>query len=298
MAAAGVATAETLPVARPPCVVKVDGLAAGKGVFVCETAAELDAGLRAAAAFDGPLVIEELLQGSEVSVFALCDGRTVVPLAAAQDFKRLGDGDTGPNTGGMGSYAPVAGFTGDALAELVDRVHRPVVDELARRGTPFVGLLFAGLMLTEDGPKVLEFNARFGDPETQSVLPLVDGDLLGALAATAAGDLDGAELATAGGAAVTVVLAGEGYPEAQDSGTPIDGVDEAEAEGALVLHAGTALRGGRLVTNGGRVLCVTATGGAVPDARERAYAACARIRFDGARYRTDIALTAAAPAPG
>jgi phosphoribosylamine---glycine ligase len=298
MAAAGVPTAETLAVARPPCVVKVDGLAAGKGVFVCETAAELDAGLRAAAAYDGPLVIEELLHGDEVSVFALSDGRTVVPLAAAQDFKRIGDGDTGPNTGGMGSYSPVPGFTGEALAELVDRVHRPVVDELARRGSPFVGLLFAGLMVTEDGPKVLEFNARFGDPETQSIVPLVEGDLLGALAAAAAGDLEGVEISTNGDAAVTVVIAGAGYPDRSDSGTPIEGVEAAEADGALVFHAGTALRGDRLVTNGGRVLGVTATGTTVAEARERAYAACGRIGFEGAQHRTDIALDAAAPARG
>jgi phosphoribosylamine--glycine ligase len=221
----------------------------------------------------------------------------VVPLAAAQDFKRLGDGDTGPNTGGMGSYSPVPGFGATELEALVDRVHRPVVEELARRGSPFVGLLFAGLMLTEEGPKVLEFNARFGDPETQSIVPLVDGDLLPPLAAAAAGDLDEVEVATTGEAAVTVVLAGAGYPERADSGTPIDGIEEAEAAGALVFHAGTALRSEQLVTNGGRVLCVTATGSAVANARERAYAACARIRFEGAHYRSDIARDAAAPAP-
>jgi phosphoribosylamine---glycine ligase len=292
MAAAGVPTAETFAVARPPCVIKVDGLAAGKGVFVCETAAELDAGLRAVAAFEGPLVIEELLRGAELSVFALSDGRTVVPLAAAQDFKRIGDGDTGPNTGGMGSYSPVADFDGEALAELVDRVHRPVVDELARRGSPFVGVLFAGLMLTEDGPKVLEFNARFGDPETQSIVPLVEGSLLEPLAAAAGGDLEGVAVPTSGGAAVTVVLAGVGYPARSDSGTPIEGVDEAEAGGALVFHAGTALRGGRLVTNGGRVLGVTGTGATVAEARERAYAGCERIHFAGAQRRGDIALAA------
>jgi phosphoribosylamine--glycine ligase len=292
MAAAGVPTAATLAVARPPCVVKVDGLAAGKGVFVCRTASELDAGLRAAAAFDGPIVIEELLQGDEVSVFAFADGHRVLPLAAAQDFKRLGDGDAGPNTGGMGSFSPVAGFAPDEVADLVDRVHRPVVEELARRGSPFVGLLFAGLMLTEAGPKVLEFNARFGDPETQSILPLVDGDLLGALAAAAGGDLGGVELALHPEAAVTIVLAGAGYPERSDTGTPIEGVEEAEAGGALVFHAGTALRGGGLVTNGGRILGVTATGATLAEARERAYAGCGRIRFAGARFRTDVALAA------
>nr|MBA3787534.1 phosphoribosylamine--glycine ligase [Actinomycetota bacterium] len=162
LAAASVPTAATLAVARAPCVVKVDGLAAGKGVFVCRTAAEVDAALVAAAAFEGPLVIEELLEGEEVSVFALSDGRTVIPLAAAQDFKRLGDGDSGPNTGGMGSYSPVGGFGLAEVEELVQLVHRPVIEELARRGAPFVGVLFAGLMLTEEGPKVLEFNCRFG----------------------------------------------------------------------------------------------------------------------------------------
>ena len=295
MAAARVPTAETLAVARPPCVVKVDGLAAGKGVFVCETAAELDAGLLAAAAYDGPLVIEELLRGPEVSVFALSDGRTVVPFAAAQDFKRLGDGDSGPNTGGMGSYSPVAGFGGDDLDAIVDRIHRPVVRELARRGSPFVGILFAGLMLTDDGPKVLEFNARFGDPETESLVPLVDGDLLSALAAAAAGDLDGVEVATTGAAAVTVVLAGREYPARSDAGTPVDGVADAEAAGALVFHAGTALRGTRLVTNGGRVLAVTAVGDTLGDARERAYAGADLIAFEGKQLRRDIALAAATP---
>ena len=293
MRAAGVPTAETLAVARPPCVVKVDGLAAGKGVFVCTDVAELDEGLRAAAAFGGPLVIEELLDGPEVSLFALSDGRTVLPLPPAQDFKRIGDGDAGPNTGGMGSYSPVPELGAAAAEELVDRVHRPVVEELARRGAPFVGVLFAGLMLTEDGPRVLEFNCRFGDPETQSIVPRIDGDLLGALAAAAAGDLAGVELAARDDAAVTVVLAAGDYPARGDHGTPIAGIAEAEAEGALVFHAGTALYGTELVTNGGRILDVTATGATIAAARERAYAACARISFAGAQYRSDIALAAA-----
>ena len=297
MTSAGVPTAEALAVARPPCVVKVDGLAAGKGVFICMTAEALDEGLRAAAAFDGPIVIEELLEGAEVSVFALSDGQRVVPMPAAQDFKRIGDGDTGPNTGGMGSFSPVPGFGAEEVADLVDRIHRPVVEELARRGAPFVGVLFAGLMLTEAGPKVLEFNARFGDPETQSILPLLEGDLLGALAAAASGDLAGVELAYSDEAAVTVVLAAGGYPEHSDAGTTIEGLEDAEAAGALVFHAGTALHGDRPVTNGGRILSVTGTGPTVADARERAYAACERIRFDGMQYRRDIALDAAA-APG
>jgi phosphoribosylamine--glycine ligase len=262
-------------------------------VFVCETAEQLDAALRAASAFDGPLVIEELLAGEEISVFALSDGQRAVPLAAAQDFKRIGDGDTGPNTGGMGTFSPVPGFGPDEVAELVEQVHVPVVEELARRGAPFVGVLFAGLMLTESGPKVLEFNARFGDPETESILPLLDGDLLPALAAAAGGDLDGVEPPAIGNAAVTVVVAAGNYPESSDAGTPIDGLDDAEAAGALVFHAGTARRGDRIVTNGGRILAVTGVGPTLVGARERAYAGCERIRFEGMQYRTDIAAAAA-----
>ena len=293
MAAAGVPAAAGLAVARPPCVVKVDGLAAGKGVFVCETAQELDAALRAASAFDGPLVIEELLAGEEISVFALSDGQRVVPLAAAQDFKRIGDGDTGPNTGGMGTFSPVPGFGPDEIAELVEQVHLPVVEELARRGAPFVGVLFAGLMLTESGPKVLEFNARFGDPETESILPLLDGDLLPSLAAAAGGDLEGVEPPAVRNAAVTVVVAAAGYPQSSDAGTTIDGLDDAEAAGALVFHAGTARRGDRIVTNGGRILAVTGVAPTLAAARERAYAGCERIRFEGMQYRRDIAAAAA-----
>ncbi|MGH3102869.1 MAG: phosphoribosylamine--glycine ligase [Gaiellaceae bacterium] len=292
MRAAGVATAETMAVARPPCVVKVDGLAGGKGVFVCRTQADLDAGLVSASTYGGALVIEELLEGREISLFALADGREALALAPAQDFKRLEDGDTGPNTGGMGSYSPVPGLGPELVEELIETVHRPVLAELARRGTPFVGLLYAGLMLTEDGPKVLEFNCRFGDPETQSILPRLEGDFLGALWAAAGGELGGAELSASGDAAVTVVLAAPDYPARTDSGTPIHGVAEAEATGAVVFHAGTALRGDRLVTNGGRVLDVTALGPTLAAARSAAYAACDRISFAGARRRGDIALAA------
>ena len=288
MGAAGVPTAEALSVARPPCVVKADGLAAGKGVFVCRSVDELDEALLAVSALGGTTVIEELLEGEELSVFALTDGKRTVPLPAAQDFKRIGDGDTGPNTGGMGAYSPVA-QAGD-LAELVERIHQPVVDELARRGTPFVGCLFAGLMLTDDGPRVLEFNARFGDPETQVLMARVEGDLLAALAATARGHLAGVELGESGNAAVTVVLAGPDYPARSDyAGVAIDGIEAAEATGALVFHGGTAVRDGRTVTNGGRILSVTATGATVADARERAYGAVELVSFDGARFRHDIA---------
>jgi phosphoribosylamine--glycine ligase len=292
MSAAGVPKAETLSVARPPCVIKADGLAAGKGVFVCHDQAELDAALRAASSFGDAIVIEELLEGEEISVFALCDGALALPLPLVQDFKRSEEGDTGPNTGGMGSYSPVAGFGAGELEELVDTIHRPVLEELAARGTPFSGVLFAGVMLTPDGPRVLEFNCRFGDPETQSLLPRLEGDLLRSLAAAARGDISSVAVDVSEAAAVTVVLAAATYPEAGDVGSPIDGIAEAEALGALVFHAGTALKGDRLVTNGGRILGVTATGATVADARDCAYEACELISFPGMRYRKDIAAVA------
>jgi phosphoribosylamine--glycine ligase len=290
--ASAVPTAKRLSVARPPCVVKADGLAAGKGVFVCRTQAELDTGLRAVAALGGDVVIEELLEGEEVSLFAITDGLRTLPLAPAQDFKRIGDHDTGPNTGGMGSYSPVPGLGPAEVEVLLETVHRPVLAELARRDAPFSGLLYAGLMLTEDGPRVLEFNCRFGDPETESILPRVESDLLPPLWGAATGRLEG-EVVVGDRAAVTVVVAGGGYPERSDSGTPIEGVEAAEDAGALVFHAGTARQGGRLVTNGGRVLAVTATGDDVVAARANAYDAVARISFAGMRFRRDIAHAAA-----
>ena len=293
MDAAGVPTAERLAVARPPCVVKVDGLAAGKGVFVCRTQAELDSALRATAGYQDSLVIEELLEGEEISLFGICDGSEAVALAPARDFKRIGDGDTGPNTGGMGAYSPVEGVAEADVADLIAAVHRPVLAELARLGHPFVGLLYAGLMLTTEGPKVLEFNCRFGDPETQAILPRLEGDLLTTLRRAATGDVGEAPAARED-AAVTVVLAAPDYPARGDSGQPIEGIEAAEAEGALVFHAGTAARGGRLVTNGGRILNVTALGGDVAQARAAAYAAIGKISFPGMRYRTDIAERAEA----
>jgi phosphoribosylamine---glycine ligase len=262
MAAAGVPTASRLSAARAPCVLKADGLAAGKGVVVCHSQADVIDGLARLSDY-GDLVVEELLEGE------------------------------GPNTGGMGAYAPARTrepVDGESLAELV---HRPVLSELTRRGTPFVGLLYAGLMLTDAGPRVLEFNCRFGDPETQAVLPVVDGDLAEALAAAAAGELDGGPLQSAPGAAVTVVLAAEGYPETGDRGSPIDGVDAAEQAGALVFHAGTALQDGTLLTNGGRILAVTGLGSDVGRARAAAYAGADKISFPGMRRRDDIALAAA-----
>ena len=294
MAAAGVPTAERLAVARPPCVVKVDGLAAGKGVFVCRTQAELDEGLRSASALGGQLLIEELLEGEELSLLAICDGQSAIPLAPAQDFKRLEDGDRGPNTGGMGSYSPVPRVGPSEVEELLDAVHRPVLRELSRRGTPFVGVLYAGLMLTDAGTRVLEFNCRFGDPETQSILPRLDADLLPVLEAAAAGDLGGDEIATGDRAAVTVVLVGLNPLDRGDRGTPIDGVEDAKASGALVFHAGTAERSGRLLTNGRRILNVTGVGVDVGAARAAAYEAVGRISFAGMHYRTDIAANAEA----
>jgi phosphoribosylamine--glycine ligase len=289
MRAAGVPAAAPLGGPRAPCVVKADGLAAGKGVFVCPTQAEAEEAWRRAAAFGGEVVCEELLEGEEVSIFALCDGRRAVPLPAARDAKRLRDGDQGPNTGGMGAFSPVPGIGDDEVAELVERIHEPVLAELAERGAPFVGLLYAGLMLTADGPRVLEFNCRFGDPETQAILPRVGGDLAEPLARAAAGDLDGVEVGVAEEAAVTVVLTAPGYPEAPEAGLPLDGVEDAEANGALVFHAGTALRDGRLVSAGGRVLAVTGIGGDLGQARERAYAALAAVRLPGSHTRSDIA---------
>jgi phosphoribosylamine--glycine ligase len=292
MRGAGIPTAETMSVAQPPCVLKADGLAAGKGVYVCPDQESLDGALREAAGLGQPLVIEELLEGEELSMFALADGTNAVALAPARDYKRVGDDDTGPNTGGMGSYSPVPESAAAEAKSLLETVHRPALAELARRGSPFVGLLYAGLMLTEAGPRVLEFNCRFGDPETQSILPRLRGDLLDALVAAASGDLRSIAIDATDEACVTVVLAGRDYPAGADSGSPISGIEEAEAEGALVFHAGTAVHDGGLVTNGGRVLNVTALGPSLEEARQRAYAACELISFEGMQFRRDIAARA------
>jgi phosphoribosylamine---glycine ligase len=289
LAAANVPTAARRDEARAPCVVKADGLAAGKGVFVCRAQDDADAAVERARMLGGDVIVEELLEGEAVSLFALCDGQRVVPLSPAQDFKRLQDGDEGPNTGGMGSYSPVPMLSEDDVEELAGLVHRPVIAELARRGTPFVGLLYAGLMLTDAGPRVLEFNCRFGDPETQALLPRLEGDLLEALAAAAHGDLSGVALEAGPTAAVAVVLAAGDYPDDPESGIAIGGVEVAGATGALIFHAGTALRHGELVSAGGRVLNVVGTGGSVSEAREQAYAAVEQIDFPGAQFRTDIA---------
>jgi phosphoribosylamine--glycine ligase len=288
MEAAGVATARTLPVAQPPCVLKLDGLAAGKGVWICRDQSDLDSALQVADGFDQPFHVEELLEGPELSLFAVAAGEDAVAFPPARDYKRIGDGDTGPNTGGVGSYSPLSDVPEEDTAEILAAVHLPVLRELARRGTPFQGLLYAGLMRTADGLRVIEFNCRFGDPETQSLLPRLESDLLPLLA----GDLS-EEPQVADRAAVTVVLTAPDYPARSDySGSPIEGVEEAEATGALVLHAGTALHDGKLVTNGGRILNVVGTGATVEAARSAAYDAAGRIDFGGMRFRTDIAADA------
>jgi phosphoribosylamine--glycine ligase len=275
----------------PAYVVKDDGLAAGKGVVVTE---DRDAALAHAAAC-GRVLVEEYLDGPEVSLFGVTDGSTVVPLLPAQDFKRALDGDLGPNTGGMGAYAPLPWAPAGLSQEVLERVLQPTVDEMARRGTPFTGLLYAGLALTSKGMRVVEFNARFGDPETQPLLALLASPLGVLLSAAAEGRLhELGPLAWHDGAAVAVVLAAQGYPGRPRSGDVVEGLPEAEMlDGVEVLHAGTAYDGlGRVVTAGGRVLAVTAVGADVADARAKAYAGVDAIRFDGAQFRTDIALHA------
>jgi phosphoribosylamine--glycine ligase len=293
MIAAGVPTAKELSEPTWPCVVKADGLAAGKGVFVCPDAVSLARALKEVGAFPGKPVFEELLLGEELSLLVLAAGEETLALAPAQDFKRAYDGDQGPNTGGMGSYSPVPGISSSEVEAILEQVHRPVLAELAGRGHPFIGVLYAGLMRTDAGIKVLEFNVRFGDPETQAILPRLEGDLLDALSTVASGTLEDVQLGVSEEACVTVVLAGGDYPASSDKGSPITGIAEAEATGAVVFHAGTAMRGEALVTSGGRVLNVSALGPTIAVARERAYAGCEKISWEGMRYRGDIATSAA-----
>jgi phosphoribosylamine--glycine ligase len=282
-------------------VVKADGLAAGKGVVVCASTAEAHAAVAAALVDDRfgvagrRVLIEERLEGEELSLLALCDGENVLPLAPARDYKRAGDDDSGPNTGGMGSISPVPGIGPDVVADIVARVHKPVVNELARRGAPYRGCLYAGLILTADGPRVIEFNARFGDPETQVILPRTAGDVLALLARAAGGTLAGCEVEPAEPACVSVVVASRGYPESPELGDRITGVDEAEEiDGVTVFHAGTAVGAGdHLETAGGRVLNVTAVGPDFDTARRRAYAGVDAVHIDGALHRSDIGRAAA-----
>jgi len=309
MQAAGVPTADskycqTVPEARAalelfgaPYVVKDDGLAAGKGVVVTD---DFDAAIaHAMACIDsrdgGAVVIEEFLAGPEVSLFGVSDGTTVVPLTPAQDFKRVGDNDEGPNTGGMGAYSPLPWAPKDFVADVTKTVLQPMITEMNRRGTPFVGLLFAGLAVTSRGVRVIEFNARFGDPETQVVLARLNSPLSELLMAAASEKLSSLpELQWKPESAVTVVMAAKGYPDSPVSGAAISGIDQAQDQGSLVYHAGTKINeAGELLVNGGRVLSVTALGSDLAVARSQAYAGVERIRFDGEHHRSDIALKAA-----
>jgi phosphoribosylamine---glycine ligase len=310
MAAAGVPTAEYSLISDPqaglaaieryPAVIKADGLAAGKGVIIVGDEAQAREALHQLLVErrfgTERVVIEEHLEGEELSLLALCDGGGALPLASAQDYKRIFDGDRGPNTGGMGSYSPVPAVDDARAREICRSVHQPVLDELARRGIPFHGVLYAGLMMTADGPKVLEFNVRFGDPEAQAILPRLRSDLLALMeAATTPGGLDGAELEWAPDAAVTVVLASRGYPAGASRGDVITGLDRVPPN-VFVTHAGTA-RGAdeSIVTAGGRVLNVTGLGPDAASARKAAYAAAGMIEFDGMQLRRDIALRVAEP---
>ncbi|MCW2712540.1 MAG: purD, partial [Marmoricola sp.] len=304
MAAAGVPTAmahvcatpeevsSALDAFGPPYVVKDDGLAAGKGVVVTDDRDEAVAH----AAQCGRVVIEEFLDGPEVSLFAITDGTTVYPLQPAQDFKRIFDGDQGPNTGGMGAYTPLPWAPDGLVAEVLERVLQPTVDEMGRRGALFAGLLYAGLALTSTGLRVVEFNARFGDPETQPLMALLDSPLAALLKGAADGNLHEVDPPRwKDGAAVAVVMASAGYPEGSSKGDVISGTETlAEEADVDVIHAGTAEQDGALVTAGGRVLAVTAVGSDLAGARARAYEGISSISFDGAQWRTDIAASAVA----
>ncbi|MDQ0277970.1 phosphoribosylamine--glycine ligase [Arthrobacter silviterrae] len=299
--------ADALDAFGAPYVVKDDGLAAGKGVVV--TSDREEALTHAQSCFDvgGTVVIEEFLDGPEVSLFVLADGRTVVPLAPAQDFKRIFDGDEGPNTGGMGAYSPLEWVPANLVQDVIDRVAQPTIDEMAHRGTPFTGVLYCGLALTSRGTRVIEFNARFGDPETQAVLARLKTPLGGVLMAAAKGQLEDIdELRWAPETAVAVVLASENYPDTPRTGDRIRGLKKANRlEGVHVLHAGTAMDDdGSVVSAGGRVLAVVGLGADLEDAREKAYAGMEQISLEGGQYRTDIAakaargeITVAVPAP-
>lgn len=317
MAAAGVPTARAgvftdVSAAEPfldelgaPYVIKADGLAAGKGVVVTSDRSEATAALvdalhnRRFGDAGASVLIEEFLDGPEVSLIAFTDGLNVIACEPAQDYKRVGEGDTGHNTGGMGSYSPVPLCSSDLAQEIVETVLQPMVDETARRGAPFVGALYAGLALTSEGPRVIEFNARFGDPETQALIPRLDSSLAEICAATAAGDIQGVKPLWSKNVCVSVVLASGGYPSAFPVDRVITGVEEAAAHDSVhVFHAGTTLKDGELVTAGGRVLAVSATGADFKTATTRAYDAVDKIEFEGKYVRRDIARRAVDEKPG
>jgi phosphoribosylamine--glycine ligase len=286
-----------LPCASYPAVLKADVLAAGKGVIICRDEREardaVEAFFGQRRFGDTEVVLEEFLDGEELSLLALCDGEGAVPMAPAQDYKRIFDHDEGPNTGGMGSYSPVPGIDREHARALALAVHQPIVDELRRRGTPYHGVLYAGLMMTAAGPKVLEYNCRFGDPETQAILPRLRSDLLDLLERSARpGGLEGVEIEWSSEWAVTVVLASRGYPDSSSQGDLISGLRSIDSIHTELLHAGTAERDGELVTAGGRVLNVTGMGATPGAARDSAYAAADRIAFDGKQLRRDIAARA------
>jgi phosphoribosylamine---glycine ligase len=279
-----------------PIVIKADGAAAGKGVTVAHSREEAEGAVRAAfagkfGAAGERIVIEEYLEGREASVFVITDGRDFLPFLPAQDYKRIYDGDEGPNTGGMGAYSPLMWMEPTTYAAILEEIIRPTIHQLALTGAPYTGLLYAGVMVTETGPKALEFNCRFGDPETQVILPRLGTDLLELMIASEVGDIAGREISWSADKAVCVVLASEGYPESSSSGDEISGLDDIPT-GVYIYHAGTEERDGRFYTAGGRVLNVVGTGPTIIEARARAYAAVEQIHFDGMQYRTDIALEA------
>ena len=292
----GAALAYLRRVADYPVVVKADGAAGGKGVTVDRSREEADAAVRAS--FGGKfgaagerIVIEEYLEGREASVFVITDGQDMLPFLPAQDYKRIYDGDEGPNTGGMGAYSPLMWMEPATYATILEEIIRPTISQLALIGAPYSGLLYAGVMVTDEGPKALEFNCRFGDPETQVILPRMGSDLLELMMASEADDLAGREVTWSADKAVCVVLASEGYPESSSSGDEISGLENIPA-GVYIYHAGTEERDGRFYTAGGRVLNVVGTGPTIIEARARAYAAVEQIHFEGMQYRTDIALEA------
>jgi phosphoribosylamine--glycine ligase len=282
-----------------PYVIKADGLAAGKGVIIAGTVEQAQEAIKTClvekqfGSAGTKILIEECMVGPELSILAFCDGKRVLPMVPAQDYKRVYENDEGPNTGGMGSYSPVPIVTPDLYDQIVEKVLEPTVNGLISEGIEFRGIIYAGLMMTENGPKVLEYNVRFGDPETQAILPRLESDLLEPMLAVADGDLSGVELKWSRDVCTTVVLASGGYPGDYATGIPITGLDEANAvPGVKVFHAGTKLVDGKIVTAGGRVLNVSALGTDFTDARAKAYAAIEKIHFDGMHFRKDIALRA------
>ena len=278
-----------------PVVVKADGLAAGKGVVVAMTVEEALAAVdmimcdNAFGQAGSQVVIEEFLVGEEASILTFTDGKTIVPMVAAQDHKRVYDNDEGPNTGGMGAYAPAPVITPAISEQVMREILQPTVDAMISEGSPYCGCLYAGLIITAEGPKVIEFNARFGDPETQVVLPLLDSDLVTVMESCVEGTLSATEIKWKKEAAVCIVMAAGGYPSSYNTGDVIDGIVEAEKQGAYVFHAGTASCDGQFVTNGGRVLGVTATASTIKQAVDKAYKAVGEIKFNGMHYRKDIA---------